>query len=446
MPQTPRASLSDQYGLSSVGFGLGAGFGAAVGAFVAALATAVGLGTAVGVAVGTVSADAVAGAVAAGRRMGAGLTLDAASADAAVSVADAVAEGPPVEAVVEAAAVVDPAAVAEVVSTEAAVGAEPVGAAVAVLAAVCLGGAAGGSPPSSLSLKRKAAPPTATTATNSRMKPPPPRPVLAVCATAGADAFAPGDSRVVPAGGLEEIGFDDAGAFDGFGFGAREMPDTIARALAASSPSFAFSAVARSTEGVLTSRIGDVLLASAGGCDTVASGVPGFGVAATSTGEAAAGAGAPVEKSGLVPISSIDPPASRSASSRSSAACLMTVWSPLTVSSSFVDAGNIPCGGCAEARGGELAGAEAGLGGAEAAGAVDLATGAAATAAGGDAAIPRPSIVALRPAGIGGVLLGAGAAREAAGGVRPAGELWTRVAGASSGVCARVVGASSSDS
>ncbi len=51
----------------------------------------------------------------------------------------------------------------------------------------------------------------------------------------------------------------------------------------------------------------------------------------------------PSAKSGLFPISSIEPPASLSASSRSSAACFITVFS-LTgpVSGSLVEPGNIP--------------------------------------------------------------------------------------------------------
>ncbi len=114
----------------------------------------------------------------------------------------------------------------------------------------------------------------------------------------------------------------------------------------------------------------------------------------------------PPAKSGLVPISSIEPPASRSASSRSSAACFMTVCScrePVSFGTSVL--GNIGAGDAGPGRGG-CAGATdvvAGVGGVLVGASAPWrpAVGCAAGAGGRDdgPATPRPIMVALRASG-----------------------------------------------
>lgn len=131
-------------------------------------------------------------------------------------------------------------------------------------------------------------------------------------------AFATGDSRDVRGG--SDVGCRGADA-------PGDIPATIARALLASS-GWAPLASARGASGMGESNLCTVTSSAPLRCGATAP--PGgdtepFAPGADPAEEATAAA--EPEKSGLVPMSSIDPPASRSASSRSSAACFMTVGS-----------------------------------------------------------------------------------------------------------------------
>jgi hypothetical protein len=183
---------------------------------------------------------------------------------------------------------------------------------------------------------------------NTQIMPPFDRGGSAAAAAAGRDLGAAGGSvrrcREVGAGSSTvalALSFDEGGGAEAFLGGASDF----------SRASFASGAVGWTEVGAWEVRAppmgrsepGGSLLVVAGGMepglvDTVAGvGTP------ISVAVAPGRAGLPASKSGLLPISSIDPPASLSASSRSSAACFMTVFSFTGPSSgALVVVGNIP--------------------------------------------------------------------------------------------------------
>jgi hypothetical protein len=354
-------------------------------------ADSVGTGAAMVLSVVAVAVSVGAGGGGAGRTTGlgrgGGATIGVALAAGASAVVGAFASGRAAGALAEAAGVVDadPASAsvnADAVGAVAAVAVAAVGMAVAMALAAAEGadavagvdtGSDGGPPPNSLSQNMTTPRTTAAAATKTTMNVPDPfcGAGFPVGASGAGTATAAAAAAGLPLAGVSRL----------------SRVESDRRGALGSCPVTSAVGCGRRLAALAANALGPAgVVQSPGGVSGDFR--PGAGLLVDPAGVGPAGP----EKSGFVPISAIEPPASRSASSRSSAACLMTVWSSFGgMSLSEAVLGNI-AGGPDAGRGGTEGappkgvrgpgGVDAGRGGVELVGVNDE--------------MPRPIMVALR--------------------------------------------------